>query len=208
MKKTKESIPVHCSFDEMWDIEKVIPNPRNPNTHAEAQVGLLAKIIQAQGWRAPITVSGTSGFIVRGHARLKAAQSLDLPEVPVDIQHYDNEAQEWADLIADNRIAELAEVDRPLLNDIIGELKLTDLDLDLTGYDSDAITKMMTEFLEPAEGQTDADSVPGSVETKVKPGDIWLLGEHRLMCGDSTVVTDVEKLMGGQKAKLIATDPP
>jgi len=104
------NISIHCAFDEIVDTAALIPNPRNPNQHPENQIHLLAKIIKAQGWRAPITVSTRSGFIVRGHGRLLAAQHLGLEQVPVDRQDYTSEAEEWADLIADNRISELAEL--------------------------------------------------------------------------------------------------
>jgi predicted RNA methylase len=163
--KTKNRvIPFHCAYDELWPLEKVIPNPRNPNTHSDAQIGLLSKIIDAQGWRAAITVSKRSGFIVRGHARLLAAMALGTSEVPVDLQDYENEAAEWADLISDNRIAELAVVDKPLMNDILEELKLTDLDLDLTGYDSDAVAELMTEFHMPEPWNPDGAEEDGLPE--------------------------------------------
>ena len=207
--KTKNRvIPFHCAYDELWPLEKVIPNPRNPNTHSDAQIGVLSKIIDAQGWRAAITVSKRSGFIVRGHARLLAAMALDTSEVPVDLQDYENEAAEWADLISDNRIAELAVVDKPLMNDILEELKLTDLDLDLTGYDSDAVAELMTELLEDKVGNIDDDRIPEATESICKRGDLWKLGNHRLLCGDATVITDVERLMAGEKADMVFTDPP
>ena len=105
---------VYCAHSQMVEIEKVVPNPRNPNKHSEKQIALLSKIIAAQGWRAPITVSTRSGFIVRGHGRLLAARKLGLAEVPVDYQAYETEAAEWADLIADNRLSELSETDELL----------------------------------------------------------------------------------------------
>lgn len=98
---TASGIPVHCSFDEIANVASLVPNPRNPNTHPEKQIQLLAKIIKNQGWRAPITVSKRSGFIVRGHGRLLAAQFLGVDQVPVDRQDYATEAEEWADLIAE-----------------------------------------------------------------------------------------------------------
>jgi len=135
---------VHCAYDEMVDIAKVVPNPRNPNTHSDKQIELLAKIIDYQGWRAPITVSRRSGFIVRGHGRLLAAEILGLEKVPVDYQDYENEAEEWADLIADNRIAELSELDNEMLKDLIQEIDSGEIDLTLTGYDEDAIESLLT----------------------------------------------------------------
>jgi len=128
----------------MVDIVKVVPNPRNPNTHSDKQIELLAKIIDYQGWRAPITVSKRSGFVVRGHGRLLAAEALGLEKVPVDYQDYENEAEEWADLIADNRIAELSELDNEMLKDLIQEIDSGEIDLTLTGYDEDAIESLLT----------------------------------------------------------------
>jgi DNA modification methylase len=192
----------------MVAVEEIIPQPRNPNKHSKKQIELLAKIIKAQGWRAPITVSNRSGFIVRGHARLEAAKLLGLTECPVDFQDYENEAVEWADCIADNRIAELAEPDLPLLKDLLIELDTGALDMDLTGYDAESIESLMTQLHQPEEGLTEDDAVPENVETCCKKGDLWKLGEHRLLCGDSTVITDVERLMGGEKADMVFTSPP
>lgn len=138
------SVKVYCAYDEMVDIVKVVPNPRNPNTHSDKQIELLAKIIDYQGWRAPITVSKRSGFVVRGHGRLLAAEALGLEKVPVDYQDYANEAEEWADLIADNRIAELSELDNEMLKDLIQEIDSGEIDLTLTGYDEDAIESLLT----------------------------------------------------------------
>jgi hypothetical protein len=107
-------LQIHCAYTELADPETLVPNPRNPNQHPKKQIELLAKIIQSQGWRAPVTVSNRSGFVVRGHGRLQAALLLGC-QVPVDRQDYATEAEEWADLIADNRIAELAEIDDDVL---------------------------------------------------------------------------------------------
>ena len=142
-----------CNYTRLEPIEKVIPNPRNPNTHPEGQIELLAKIIDFQGWRSPIVVSKSSGFIVRGHGRLLAAQRLKLKKVPIDVQVYDSEAQEWADLVADNRIAELADMDRATLKDLIEELDTGELDLDLTGFDQDSLEDLMSEFFVPEDNE-------------------------------------------------------
>lgn len=139
-----KKIKVHCAYDEMVDITRLVPNPRNPNQHSDRQIELLAKIIEHQGWRAPITVSKRSGFIVRGHGRLMAAELLGLDEVPVDYQDYANEAEEWADLIADNRLAELSEIDNEMLKDLIQEIDSEEFDLTLTGYDEDMLESLLT----------------------------------------------------------------
>ena len=197
-----------CNYTRLEPIEKGIPNPRNPNTHPEGQIELLAKIIDFQGWRSPIVVSKSSGFIVRGHGRLLAAQRLKLKKVPIDVQVYDNEAQEWADLVADNRIAELAEMDRATLKDLIEELDTGELDLDLTGFDEASLEDLMSEFFVPEEGNTDEDEIPEEVEARTKPGDLWQLGDHRLLCGDCTKAEDVEKVTGGGEVCLVHADPP
>lgn len=193
-------VAVHCAFDEMMSIESVIPNPRNPNTHPDKQIKLLAKIINTQGWRAPITVSKRSGFIVRGHGRLLAAQLLNLETVPVDLQDYESEAAEWADLIADNRLVELATIDDSLLAEL---LKEADDMVELTGYTANEIDRILGEA-ESSVVQDDNFDVEGAVDSATKntitqPGDLWILGPHRLLCGDSTSVEDVLRLLGGTK---------
>ena len=148
---------VNCAYDEMVPIHKLVKNPRNPNTHPDEQLRLLAKIIDYQGWRNPIVVSNLSGFIVKGHARLAAAELLKLKDAPVDYQDYENEAQEWADMLADNRLAELAEIDNPTLKDLLEELDCGSFDMDLTGYDAESLELLMTEIYptEPSAGGAD-----------------------------------------------------
>lgn len=138
-------IPVYCSHDEITDIMKVVPNPKNPNTHPSKQIKILSQIIEAQGWRKPITVSRRSGFVVSGHGRLEAALLLGAEQVPVDYQDYANEAEEWSDLVADNRIAELSSVDKDLLADILSDINATDFDLLLTGYEQYEIDHLIGE---------------------------------------------------------------
>lgn len=211
-KAVASGIPVYCAYDEIVDTASVVPNPRNPNTHPEKQIELLARIIQKQGWRAPITISNRSGFIVRGHGRLQAAQKLGLEQVPVDRQNYNNEAEEWADLVADNRIAELAEMDDALLKDLLVEMNYSDLEFDLTGYSEKDLDKLLAQFNTPGEvieDNFDAEAEAAKIQEPVtKRGDIWRLGNHRLMCGDSTNPADVQFLMDGKKAILFSTDPP
>jgi hypothetical protein len=137
-------IPVHCAHLRIADVTSLIPNPRNPNKHGDTQVALLAKVIRHQGWRAPITISRRSGFIVTGHGRLEAAKLLQVAEVPVDEQDFATEADEWAHLIADNRIAELADADRTMLRDLAEELDTGDFDMDLTGFDDESLEELMT----------------------------------------------------------------
>ena len=140
--------------EKLVPIEEIIPNPRNPNKHDDNQIGLLAKIIKFQGWRLPIVVSNQSGFIVRGHGRLQSAKLLNLEEVPVSFQDYENDAQEWSDLIADNRIAELAEIDRASLKDLIEELDTGEIDMDFTGFDEKSLGNLVSEIFQDVEQLT------------------------------------------------------
>lgn len=132
-------IPVHCAHDELVEIGRLVPNPSNPNQHPQKQLVLLAQMIDARGWRAPITVSNRSGFVVRGHARLAAGRLLGCAQVPVDYQDYANEAEEWADLVGDNKIAELAETDDVLLRKMLEGIQAGGIDLSLTGVDIQAL---------------------------------------------------------------------
>lgn len=137
-----DGIPVYCSFSELVATEALIENPKNPNRHPMAQLQALAKIIRHQGWRAPITVSERSGFITKGHGRLKAAKLLQVTLVPVDVQQYASEAEEWADMVADNKIAELAETDEAMLAGVLRDLDAQHFDVELAGMlkvDIDAI---------------------------------------------------------------------
>lgn len=128
------TVSVHCAYDEMVPIGELRENPRNPNRHPDSQIELLAKIITETGWRAPITVSKRSGYIVRGHGRLMAARKAGLTECPVDWQDYESDEQELQDLIADNRIAELASIDGKVLGELMDELQEVGADLELAGY--------------------------------------------------------------------------
>lgn len=157
-------IPVYCSHDEIVDIMKVIPNPKNPNKHGERQIEILSQVIKAQGWRKPITVSKRSGFVVSGHGRLQAALLLDVKKVPVDYQDYANEAEEYADLVADNRIAELSTVDEDLLIDILNEINGTDIDTILTGYEYHEIDDLLSS-LESEPGFSDFENAGFSGNT-------------------------------------------
>jgi DNA modification methylase len=198
---TKEShMNFQCAHKELVDLHKLQPNPKNPNKHPEKQIKLLAKIIDYQGQRAPIVVSNRSGFITKGHGRLEALKSLGWAKAAVDYQDYADEAQEYADMVADNKIAELAtHDDKFMLDTILADFP--DIDTELLGLDNFKLPKV----LEP---QCDEDEVPEQVDTRAKPGDVWQLGAHRLMCGDSTNIQQVEALMAGDLADMVFTDPP
>lgn len=128
--------PIKCLHSEVWPIERFKPNPRNPNKHPEVQIHRLAKIIVETGWRSPIVVSDRSGLVTKGHGRLTAAAYAGLKECPVEIQHYESDEAEIADMIADNRIAELSEMDEFALHGVLSDLKGAEK-LELSGF-SDA----------------------------------------------------------------------
>jgi len=193
----------NCSYTSLEDIHKLIPNPKNPNNHPDKQIAMLSKIIDYQGQRSPVVVSKRSGFIVKGHGRLEALQKLGWDKVAVDYQEYESEAQEYADLIADNKIAELAKHDDSLMLDTIKDLDMQDFDFELLGMD-DFVLPIEAD---PAKDMIE-DDVPTDVDTRCKPGDVWVLGEHRLLCGDATSIDAVDKLMNGAKADMVFTDPP
>lgn len=177
------------------------PNPKNRNKHPEDQIKRLMKLIEYQGFRQPIIVSTRSGFVVAGHGRLEAAKKLALKEVPVLYQDFASDEQEYAFGVSDNAVAAWADLDLSGINMDLSSLG-PDFDLDTLG-----IKNFVIDVAEKG-GLTDPDSVPTNVDTRVKLGDVWRLGEHRLMCGDSTSIDAVERLMNGEKADMVFTDPP
>jgi DNA modification methylase len=194
---------IKCAHTRVADIETLVPNPKNPNKHPENQIKLLAKIMSHQGWRNPVVVSKRSGFVIKGHGRLMAARLNGWEKIPVDEQEYANEADEYADMVADNKIAELADSDLSMINRDVMDFG-PDFDLDLLG-----IPNFVVEPLDKLDPQCDEDEVPETpAEPKTKPGDIYQLGRHRLMCGDSTSIDAVERLMAGERAGMTFTSPP
>lgn len=204
-------IDVWCRFDSLVDVTELVENPRNPNKHGDKQIALLAKIINAQGWRAPITVSNRSGFIVNGHGRLQAARLLQVENVPVERQDYATEAEEYADLIADNRIAELADLDDGMLSGLLNDALFADFDMDLTGFDSSSLLELAS-----IAGAGDPVDAPPKIDqaevlrTKygVELGQLWALGDNTIFCGDSTKAEDVKLALSGAVPMLMVTDPP
>lgn len=205
------AIEVYCAHDQIVKTDDLKPNPKNPNQHPDDQIVLLAKIIKKQGWRAPITVSTLSGLVVRGHGRLMAARRLGTEYVPVDYQDYATEAEEYADLIADNRLAELAELDNRMLLDLIDDIETLGGDTGLTAYTEEEVARLLNQISGAndtvPESEDDAPALPEG-EPITKPGDLWLLGAHRVLCGDATSAKDIGRLMEGELASLIFTDPP
>ena len=174
-------------------IDSLIPYARNARTHSDAQVAQIAASIREFGWTNPVLLDGEKG-IIAGHGRVLAARKLGMEEVPcIELSHL-TEAQKRAYILADNRLAENAGWDSDLLKIELGELRDMGMDLSLTGFDETFLADILTER---TDGLCDPDELPEQPEPKTKPGDVWILGRHRLVCGDSTVATDVEKAMGG-----------
>ena len=206
-------VPVFCAHDEIIAIEKLIPNPKNPNKHPDEQIQLLGRIIRQAGWRQPITVSTRSGFIVKGHGRLMAAQLEGLTEAPVDYQNYASEAEEYADLTADNRIAELSEIDQKMLADIFADIDTGEIPMELTGYSENEVENLVTALSEALhkEELTGEDDIPELEEGETivtQKGDLWILGRHRVVCGNSTSEDDMQLLLDGHHPEILLTDPP
>ena len=203
-------IPVFCAYDKLMNPKDLVGNPRNPNQHPKDQIQLLAHIIQSQGWRAPITVSNQSGYVVRGHGRLAAALEFGAECVPVDYQNYSNEAEEWADLIADNRLAELSEIDNVKIADLIADMDTGEVPVILSGYSEDEIENILAAIA--GDGDGEADGVDDETEPPEIPmsqlGDLWMLGNHRVICGSATDIETVKRLMDGKLANCVFTDPP
>jgi DNA modification methylase len=190
---------------ETWPIDRCVDYARNPRKNDHA-VDKVAAAIREFGFRVPI-VAKSDGLVVDGHLRLKAAKKLGLTEVPVILADDMSEAQIKAFRLSVNKVAELAEWDDALLGLEIMDLKEMGFDLELTGFELAEIDALFP--VEETAGLTDEDAVPEAPEHPVTvEGDVWVLGRHRLMCGDSTSIDAVERLMGGRKADMVFTDPP
>ncbi|HBG25942.1 MAG: hypothetical protein A2Y10_19340 [Planctomycetes bacterium GWF2_41_51] len=190
---------------ELKNISDIRPYENNPRDNSGA-VDAVAASLKEFGFRQPIVVD-KDGVIIVGHARYKAAQKLGLEKIPVHVAQDLTEAQIKAYRIADNQTATIAEWNYELLPIELKDLESMDFNLELLGFDSDQLANILDPGIQ--DGLTDPDDVPEPPEEPItKPGDIWILGEHRLLCGDSTNRDDVVCLMNGDKAGLIFTDPP
>lgn len=191
---------------EHLSLGELIPFAKNSRTHDDAQVAQIAASIKEFGFTNPILIDEQNG-IIAGHGRLLAARKLQLSKVPCIRLSHLTDAQKRAYVIADNKLALNAGWDDEMLALELGDLQDMEFDLSLTGFSTDEINALLTPTV--VEGLTDEDAVPEVPDEPVtKLGDVWILGNHRLMCGDSTSIDAVEKLMNGNKADMIFTDPP
>jgi len=187
-------------------INDLVPYARNSRTHSDAQVAQIAASIKEFGFTNPVLIDADGG-IIAGHGRVLAARVLKLDSVPCIRLSHLTETQKRAYVIADNKLALNAGWDEDMLRIELEELGEIGFDLDLTGFDADELEALMP--VEVPEGLTDEDAVPEvPAEPVSKLGDVWVLGKHRVMCGDSTSIDAVERLMAGQLADQLITDPP
>jgi DNA modification methylase len=187
------------------DPKKLIPYDKNMNKHTDEQIDKLIELIEYQGFRDPLIVQKGTNIIGAGHGRWAAAKKMGLKEVPVTYQEFENEAQFYAFVVSHNAINS---------NNWGGGLDLSQINTDIIDFGPELDVEMLgikdfkVDIAEKIDPLTDEDEVPEVVHPITRKGDIWLLGNHRLMCGDSTMIDDVERLMGGEKADMVFTDPP
>jgi DNA modification methylase len=185
-----------------------VPYARNARIHSEEQVAQIAASIVEFGFTNPI-LAGSDGVIVAGHGRLAAAQKLGLESVPVVVLDHLTPTQRRALIIADNRIAENAGWDDAMLRIELQSLQEDGFNLDITGFDADALAEIMAGEETTVDGNTDEDAIPELSETAIsRPGDVWILGNHRLVCGDATQASSYEQLLAGQRVQMIWSDLP
>jgi DNA modification methylase len=191
---------------EQRSVAKLIPYAANSRTHSDAQVAQIAASIKEFGWTNPILVSGDNS-IIAGHGRLMAARKLDMEEVPVIVLDHLSKAQQRALVIADNQLAMNAGWDMNMLKAEIEDLNLENFNLELLGFDDDFLDGLLETV--PSVRLADEDTVPEMTKTaKTIVGDVWILGNHRLMCGDCKSFGDVAKVLAGKMINLVVTSPP
>ena len=192
---------------EYRSVEALIPYARNAKQHPDAQVAQIAASIREFGWGAPILVDGNNN-VIAGHGRLLAARKLGMDEVPVVSMDHLTDTQRRALILADNKIGENASWEDELLGIELSELKDAGFDLELTGFSTEEWEALIAGEETDKEGLTDEDAVPEVVEPISKPGDLWVLGEHKVLCGDATKLDDYKRLLGDELVDMTFTDPP
>lgn len=189
----------------MWPLRKIKPYPTNPRTHPEAQVALLAKSMLDEGVTMPILVD-EAGVVIAGHGRLQAAQRNAFEEYPVVVARGWTEKQKRAARIKDNSLGLMSGWEANLLRADLNSLSLSGYDMQLIGFDSSVLADYMTP---PPPPGADPEKTPETPHTPVsRTGDLWVLGKHRLLCGDSTNAEDVTRALDGANPHLMVTDPP
>ena len=203
MSQTASSILIRCAYDDLVPIKQLKKHPKNPNKHPFPQIERLSQLFEYHGIRHPIIVSKLTGHIVAGHGRLEAMKLAKMDKVPVNWQDFDDVDAEYAFLVADNGISDWADMDLSMINDAVTELG-PEFDIDMLGLEDFTL-----DLAEKFEAQADEDDVPEEQEDPgTVEGDIWQLGRHRLMCGNSGDIEAVHTLLAGKEFEMIFTDPP
>jgi ParB-like chromosome segregation protein Spo0J len=182
----------------LTDITTINPDKRNARNHPVRNLDAIKLSLETYGQRKPIVVNAANDMIEAGNGLYLAAVALGWTQIAV-VYVNDDETTQKAYGLMDNQSALISEWDLPNLKDLLTELDTGGLDMAVTGFSADEIENLMTQTFDPKSGLTDDDAIPEKVETICKKGDLWKLGNHRLLCGDSTVITDVERLMGGYR---------
>ena len=190
---------------ERWPLDRLIPHARNARTHSETQIAQIAGSIAEFGFLNPVLV-GDDGVLVAGHGRVLAARKLGLHEAPVIVLAHLTPTQRRALMIADNQIALNAGWNEEMLSAELASLKEEAFDLELLGFDDADLDRLLATPLEEVQSADAAPEPP--TEPISRLGDIWICGQHRVLCGDATVLSDVEKLLAGELADMAFTDPP
>lgn len=198
---------LQCSYDKLINIDDLHPNPNNPNEHSEIQVLRLAEIMKANRVRRPIRVSIRSGLMTVGHCELQAFRVNGWDYAPVDFQEYENEAEEFSDMVADNALASYSKLNMSKINDVV-----TTLGPDMN-TDSMGLVKYEVEYADKQGGNNkgsgdDEEEIKVPAKPKTKPGQMFRLGNHRLLCGDCTDPDALQTLFKKEKASFSFTSPP
>ena len=193
---------------QIWTIDRLLPYIRNARTHTDAQVAQVAASIREFGWTNPLLVAA-DGVIIAGHARLAAARKLRMTEVPVIVLDHLTDAQRRALVLADNRLALDAGWDEEMLRVELASLQEDGFDLEVVGFTDEELQNLLRDPEESNVGLTDEDAVPDEPERAITvAGDLWILDDHKLLCGDATSMDAIQKVLAGGLADMVFTDPP
>jgi len=199
LEKNLKLMKIKCKYSELVEIEKLVPHPKNPNDHSEDQIKILAEGLKFYGIRHPIIVSNQSGWMAAGEARFRAAKINGWKKFPVDFQDFNDGAEEYAFMVFDNAISHRSELNRAKINEDFLDLG-PDFDLDLLG-----IKDFVLEPAEKYDEETEDEVPPEPSQAKSKFGDFWMLGDHRLLCGDARDRNNWDKF---DNTDLMITSPP
>jgi DNA modification methylase len=215
-KPTCDPLIVHCKFDRIVGLDEYASHPKNNNEHPESQLRVFEKILKHQGIRRAAVVSKQTDRFIVGHGLRATLRRMGITGIPVEFQNFESEDDELRHLLADNQLGKLAKINEELTESLLAELNGFEIDLELTGFTEDQLEDFDLE-LDDSSGNDDAekDAEPDIDRAavlnelwQVRTGDVWQIGEHRLMCGSSTDELAVAQLIGGGAPRLMVTDPP